>query len=66
MTREPLKLSAFPYLPELDHVVLAAVPVLPVPEVSVTVAPAPSSNAYAAIGAGPDAGGGVVAAAILL
>ena len=68
MTRElpPLKLSAFPYLPELAQVVLAAVPVLPVPEASVTVVPVPSSNAYAATGAGPEAGGGVVAAAMLL
>ena len=50
VTRElvPLKLSALPYLPELDQVVLTAVPELLFPEASVIVIPDPSSNAYAA------------------
>src|SRR6187399_2848110 len=50
VTRElvPLKLSALPYLPVVAQVVLAAVPVLPLPEASLIVVPAPSSNPYAA------------------
>src|SRR5262249_32705282 len=44
----PLKLSAFPYLPVVAHVAFEIVPLLPLPEESVTVVPEPSSNPYAA------------------
>ena len=44
----PLKESAPPYLPDVDHVVLDVVPLLPVPEASPTVVPLPSLNEYAA------------------
>src|SRR5271166_6326893 len=44
----PLKTRASPYLPEVVQVALAIVPLLPLPEVSVTVVPVPSLNEYAA------------------
>ena len=45
---EPLNTSALPYLPEAVQVALVVLPLLPVPEESVTVVPAPSLNEYAA------------------
>src|SRR6185295_11419343 len=45
----PLNESAPPYLPLVDQLVFDAVPTLPVPEKSVTDAPAPSLNARARI-----------------
>ena len=44
----PLNTSAFPNLPVAVHVAFAIVPVLPLPEMSLTVVPEPSSNEYAA------------------
>src|SRR4051812_13370331 len=46
---EPLNDSAPPYLPLVDQVVFDVVPTLPLPEKSVTDAPAPSLNARARI-----------------
>src|SRR6185295_551911 len=45
---EPLNDNADPYLPALDQVAPEIVPVLPLPEASLTVLPDPSSKAYAA------------------
>src|SRR4051794_9849395 len=44
----PLNESALPYLPAAAHVAFAIVPLFAWPEVSLTVEPTPSSNAYAA------------------
>src|SRR5258705_908241 len=44
----PLNESAPPYFPAVDHVVADTVPVLPLPDRSVTVVPVPSLNEYAA------------------
>ena len=44
----PLNCSALPYLPVVAQVVFETVPVLPLPDASVTVVPDPSSNPYAA------------------
>src|SRR5262249_29289383 len=44
----PLKESASPNLPDVVHVALVIVPVLPFPEASATDVPDPSSNPYAA------------------
>ena len=44
----PLKTKASPYLPEVVQVALVIVPLLPLPEESLTVVPVPSLNAYAA------------------
>src|SRR5438093_11727549 len=59
----PLKTSALPYFPAVVHVALPIVPVLPLPDASVTVVPAPSLNEYAATS--PDVAAGVVALAVL-
>src|SRR5438128_8282229 len=48
--------SAAPNFPAASHVVLAVVPLLPLPEASPTVVPAASLNPYAATR--PDPGGG--------
>ena len=48
----PLKESAPPYFPDVDHVVFDVVPLLPVPEASPTVVPLPSLNEYAATSPG--------------
>ena len=40
----PLKTSALPYLPEVVHVPFEIVPVFPLPDLSVTVVPVPSSK----------------------
>ena len=44
----PLKLNAFPYLPEVVHVAPLIVPLFPLPDASFTTVPLPSSNPYAA------------------
>src|SRR5579872_2082746 len=43
----PLKTRALPYLPVAVQVAFEIVPVLPLPEASVTVVPEPSSKEYA-------------------
>ena len=60
----PLNCSALPYLPVVAQVAFAIVPVLPLPDASVTVVPDPSSNPYAATK--PDGAAGVVALAVLV
>ncbi len=60
----PLNCSALPYLPAAAQVAFASVPVLPLPDASVTVVPDPSSNAYAATS--PDGAAGVLALAVLV
>src|SRR4051812_34764872 len=40
--------TALPYLPDAAHVVPLTVPMFPLPDESATVAPEPSSKAYAA------------------
>src|SRR6476620_4093856 len=60
----PLKESALPYFPAVVQVALAIVPVLPLPDVSVTVVPEPSSKPYAATS--PDGAAGVLTVATLL
>src|SRR6267142_562955 len=40
----PLNDNALPNLPPVDHVVLATVPTLPLPEASATLVPLPSLN----------------------
>ena len=62
---DPLNCSALPYLPVAAQVVLVTVPVLPLPDWSVTVVPDPSSNPYAATKPEPVAAG-VVALAVLV
>jgi hypothetical protein len=52
----PLKLSALPKRPWVDHVAPVSVPTLPLPEASAVVAPDPSPNPQAA--ARPEFGGG--------
>src|SRR5215471_21601285 len=59
---EPLNCNALPNLPVVAHVVLAAVPLLPLPDASVTEVPDPSSNPYAATK--PDGAAGVVRVAV--
>src|SRR5689334_10638855 len=57
----PLNWSAPPYFPVLVHVPFCTVPLFPLPDRSFSVAPAPSSNEYAATGpfaAGAGAGCG--------
>jgi hypothetical protein len=44
----PLKVNAFPYLPEVVHVAPLIVPLFPLPDASFTTVPLPSSNPYAA------------------
>src|SRR2546430_3870593 len=44
----PLKLKALPYLPDAVQVAPLIVPLLPLPDTSVTIAPLPSLNPYAA------------------
>ncbi len=44
----PLNWIALPYSPVVAQVPFATVPLLPLPEASVTVVPEPSSNPYAA------------------
>ena len=65
MTTEvvPLNDNAPRYRPEVDQVVFVTVPLLPLPDASVTVVPDPSSNAYAATK--PDGAAGTVAPAVL-
>jgi hypothetical protein len=48
----PLKTSALPYLPAAVQVAFWIVPVFPLPEESLTIDPAPSSNEYAATSSG--------------
>ena len=48
----PLKLSALPYRPCVDHVALVSVPPFPFPDASAVVSPEPSLNAYAATSPG--------------
>src|SRR5204862_4941674 len=59
---EPLKSRALPNFPAVVQVAFAIVPVLAWPDTSATVAPAPSSNEYAATSA---TAAGVVALATL-
>lgn len=54
---EPLKERALPNLPALVLVALSTVPVFPVPEESVVVAPEPSLNPYAATSPGAEIAG---------
>jgi hypothetical protein len=49
----PLKESAFPNFPAVDHVALEIVPLLPLPDRSTVVDPLPSSNPYEAIAVPP-------------
>src|SRR5690348_11207213 len=63
MEEVPLKDRASPYLPAVDQVALLIVPLLPLPDLSVTVVPVPSSKAYAATS--PGFAVGVVAVAVL-
>jgi hypothetical protein len=58
----PLNESAAPYLPPLTQLVFASVPVFPLPELSATLAPAPSLNEYAATN--PPGGGGAATTAL--
>src|SRR3954467_7971869 len=44
---EPLKLSALPYRPCVDHVAPVTVPTFPFPDASAVVVPVPSPNAHA-------------------
>src|SRR5262249_53988439 len=53
----PLKVNAFPYLPEVVHVAPLMVPLFPLPDASFTTVPLPSSNPYAATR--PSVGDGV-------
>jgi hypothetical protein len=55
----PLKLNAFPYLPEVVHVAPLIVPLFPLPDASFTTVPLPSSNPYAATRSGAGDGVGV-------
>src|SRR6516162_9338278 len=55
----PLKVNAFPYLPEVVHVAPLIVPLFPLPDASFTTVPLPSSNPYAATRAGAGDGVGV-------
>src|SRR5258705_10640068 len=52
----PLKLSALPYRPSVDHVAPEMVPVLLLSDASATVVPVPSLKPQAATG--PEGGGG--------
>src|SRR5215467_13260327 len=56
----PLKLKAFPYLPEVVQVAPLIVPLFPLPEKSLTTVPLPSLNPYAATKPGAGVGVGVV------
>jgi hypothetical protein len=55
----PLKVNAFPYLPEVVHVAALIVPSFPLPDASFTTVPLPSSNPYAATRSGAGDGVGV-------
>src|SRR6266496_2002884 len=59
----PLKLKALPYLPDVVQVAPLIVPLLPLPDTSVTTVPLPSLNPYAAtkpgLGVGVAVGVGV-------
>ena len=57
---EPLNESALPKRPVVIRVAPVIVPLLPVPERSVTVAPDGSSKPYAATSPGPGGGGGAL------
>jgi hypothetical protein len=52
---DPLNDNALPNRPNDDHVAPLIVPLFPRPDESTNVPPAPSSNPYAATGAGPEA-----------
>src|SRR3954469_15384636 len=53
----PLNWSAPPYLPVFVQVPFCTVPLLPLPDESLSVVPEPSSNEYAATGAFGDGAG---------
>src|SRR6266508_4033226 len=55
----PLKLKAVPYLPDAVQVAPLIVPLLPLPDTSVTTVPLPSLNPYAATKPGLGVGVGV-------
>src|SRR6266542_3420106 len=55
----PLKLKALPYLPDAVQVAPLIVPLLPLPDTSVTTVPLPSLNPYAATKPGLGVGVGV-------
>src|SRR6266550_1273859 len=55
----PLKLKALPYLPDAVQVAPLMVSLLPLPDTSVTIAPLPSLNPYAATKPGLGVGVGV-------
>src|SRR5207248_9325152 len=55
----PSKLKALPYLPDVVQVAPLIVPLLPLPDTSVTTVPLPSLNPYAATKPGPGVAVGV-------
>ncbi len=63
MAFDPLKESALPNFPALDHVAPFTAPVWPFPLASATLVPVPSSNPYAATR--PPTAACVVAEAVL-